>query len=43
MSATAVEKAIAWFIADTLKLAGVLTAAARLVSHFKQKQVYNDD
>lgn len=43
MSATAVEKAIVWFIADTLKLAGVLTAAARPVSHFHKKQVYDDD
>lgn len=44
MSVMVVEEAIAWFIADTLKLAGVLTAVVRLVSFNdkEQKYKYND-
>lgn len=44
MSVMVVEEAIAWFIADTLKLVGVLTAVVRLVSFNdkEQKYKYND-
>lgn len=44
MSVMVVEEATAWFIADTLKLVGVLTAVVRLVSFNdkEQKYKYND-